>query len=454
MPELAAAYPALVRLKFPLRWAAALTLAVSRGAGVVAQVCVQIAVGALGGPGALGLLQLLTSWTALLGEVLSIGYPTRAMRDAAVLSASGKPRAVRKTLRRAASRVALAGVGLAVLLCIAVAVSGSSAPDIDRSLIVALAMAAPLFALSRVWSEALKGLQRPLIAVTLENLTTPTALLALCGALALAQRALSRELLLLGVVVGIAATAALSLMALHRRLVRLHEDSAPSPANGAAAQTTITEIAPHLTTDRREQLHFWCNGLLNIAFLQLPFLMLPLFASAEEIGRYAVAHKLLNIITTLLILQAAVYGPRFARAAAQQNAGELAALLWRTQLVSAAIFLPSAAVLLGASAPLAGVFSLPGGSLLPLLLVLCGGQVVNALTGLSGVLLTMSGNAASETRLQLAAIIATASAAFLIAPSHGIYGVAAAASAGIAGKNLASWLLARKRIHALGRPSA
>ena len=285
MPELAATLPALARLKFPQRWVAALTLAVSRGAGLVAQVCVQIAVGALGGPAALGLLQLLTSWTALLGEVLGIGYPTRAMRDAAVLSASGQSRAVRRTLRKAASRVAAAGMGAAVLLCAAVAVSAGSTPDIDRPLIVALALAAPLCALSRLWSEALKGLQRPLIAVTLENLTTPIALLTLCGALLLAQRHLSRELLLLGAVVGVAATAALSLVALQRRLGQLHEDSALSQADGAASQAT-----PRTTTDRREQLHFWCNGLLNIAFLQLPFLILPLFASAEEIGRYAVAH--------------------------------------------------------------------------------------------------------------------------------------------------------------------
>jgi O-antigen/teichoic acid export membrane protein len=433
MPEVAAALTGAAQP--PQRgWLRALALAASRGAGVLAQVGVQIAVGALGGAAALGVLQLLTSWTGLLGEALGIGHPMRAMRDAAVLGAAGRDAELRRSLRRAAMRIATLGVALAALITVAALVLYGSDNGARTGLIVAIAIATPLFALARLWAEALKGLRWALVAVTVENLTVPLALLGLAAALALSGQALDIRGLLVTAVLGFAATAILLASALRSAL------TAPRVRDGDGARPP---------TARSEQLHFWLSGLLNIAFLQLPFLLLPLFATAADIGRYAVAHKLLNVITTLLILQAAVFGPRFARAAASRSAAGLAALLARTQLLSAAIFIPCAAVLLLLAEPLAAVFSLPAGSLLPLLLLLSSGQVVNAVTGLSGVLLTMSGRADGEVRLQLAATLLTTAAAFALAPGYGVLGVAAAASAGIAGKNIASYLLARRHIQTL-----
>ena len=78
-----------------------------------------------------------------------------------------------------------------------------------------------------------------------------------------------------------------------------------------------------------------------------------------------------------------------------------------------------------------------------MLLVLCGGHLVNAATGLSGVLLNMAGAA----RLELAATAGAFAIALLASPfvgaAYGTIGLAVLFSLAIATKNLLSFGLAR-----------
>jgi O-antigen/teichoic acid export membrane protein len=419
--------PAIAQLRGPL------ILASSRGLGVLAQVALQIAVGALGGAAALGLLQLFASWTGVIAELVSGGYPTRILRDTSVNAARGDRKAIALGLRQALRKVL--GYGLITAAAIAACVTSGliAAEDVAARTMLAVACCAPLFAAARLCAEALKGLEHPIRAVALENLSLPATLLLLCALLASADRFLTPALLLAGAALGTFITLALLALSLHRCL--------------NTAMTTREGAEPiHVSG---EQLHFWANGLLNIAFLQLPFLLLPLFSSAEEIGHFAVAHKLVNIITTLLILMAALFGPRFSRAAANQDVALMRHLLMRTQLISSSIFVPAAAMLLLFAQQLAPLFSVPATSLAPLLWMLCAGQLVNALTGLPGVLLTLSGGARREMQIQLVGTCITAQAIVLAGTCSGIGAAAIAMSAGIALKNIASYLAAHEHLNSL-----
>jgi O-antigen/teichoic acid export membrane protein len=121
-------------------------------------------------------------------------------------------------------------------------------------------------------------------------------------------------------------------------------------------------------------------------------------------------------------------------------------LLLRTQWLSAAVFGPAAVVLLLASNGLAALFHVPSPDLFAFMAILVLGQSINAATGLSGVLLNLTGAARTEWRISLAAL---GLAVLLAAPagsSHGATGLAVSFAVIITLKNIASWLAARRHI--------
>jgi O-antigen/teichoic acid export membrane protein len=274
-------------------------------------------------------------------------------------------------------------------------------------------------------ADALKGAGEALLAVSIENLVLPGLLLLVCAFCWLSGQTLGVTILLCTGVGGLA----LALCAVWTAM--------PANLRGASHPSDAVSDGSH---DRSDINALWANSLLAVAFLQLPFLLMPWYASPEEIGIYAVAHKLVNIVTTLLILLSAIFGPAFAQAAADGGIKVLQRLLCRTQWLSCVIFLPLCAVLLLAVEPLARVFNVPSGALGTYLAILAAGQLVNAATGLSGVLLNMAGGAALETRTLAGSILIAMVAAPAVGTAYGVPGLAVLFSIVLAGKNLASYL--------------
>ena len=438
MPELAANSLPAEKPALTTRLLRGGILAASRGAGVAAQMGVQIAVGALAGPAGIGVLQLHMAWGTLLGEVVGAGEPTRALRDQAVHHRNGDRPSVVSALRGSAKNIVRYSAILLVLALLVSLTPLQNAFNVSFGpLLLSIVISAPLFALTRLLAESLKAMEQALWAVTLENTVMPVTILLLCGALALGVFSVSNALLLAGAVGGL-------LLALLSLTIILAKTLATEPAE----KNDEEQIQPLRRSG--ELVHFWLNGLLNIAFLQLPFLLMPFMMSAEQIGRYAVAHKLVNIITTLLILLAAIYGPRFSRAAAEHDFSSLRRLLAETQWVSLALFLPTILAMIVLVNPLTTLFSLEEGTLLPLLVLLGVGQLCNAATGLSGVLLNMSGAAHLEMRLLLVTTVLTVAGSIPLGLTYGVHGIAVGIAAGIATRNAASYIAARRHIKNLG----
>lgn len=416
-------------------------LVISRCAAVPLQMAGQVVVGALAGPAGLGVLQLFTSWTCFAGEVLAQGLPARAMRTGAIAHHRRDAGAISKELRgsvRAILKLWLMLLGIAGLGSAAWLLGGRTAGShMIWSVALAASLAAPLFALQRLWSEALKGSGRALTAVSIENLTLPTVLLLATGVAWLVGVTSSRYGLVvpgLGLV-GFAISALLLRRATAGYLAPSLADAFP-PAKYGRAQPA-------------DQAALWAGSVLAILFLQTPFLVLPWFATVAEIGVYAVAFRLVSMITMLLLLQAAVFGPAFARAANQRSTCELRALLRRTQLLSTLIFAFGVLPLLTLSAPLASVFNVPADELHRYLTILAMGQLINAVTGLSGVMLNMAGQARLETITLLAAVLTAFAASPFVGVRFGAEGLAWLFSLCLAGKNIASWLAAKRHITTL-----
>ncbi len=415
-------------------------MAASRGAGVSLQFVVQIVVGSLAGPAGLGVLQLFMSWSCILGEVLALGLPARSMRITSVTWDRGDLSGTRSALARAAFltlRFAACFVTTSFIILWGLAVTGNKAAESESALIlVAALLAAPIFALARIGAEALKAVEAPLPAITLENMILPIAILAVGAVCWQLNITLTTTVLLLAGIAGLALTA----LGLWRSLlVRL-------PTEKASARGT-----DELSENKHDLLALWASSVLGIGFLHLPFLILPWYAGNEEVGVYAVAHKLVNIVTTLLILLSAVFGPAFARATAASDHSALKMLLWRTQWISLAIYLPLMLVLLLATQPMAELFNVPQADLRVFLLALAAGQLVNAATGLPGVLLNMSGAAHRELHTLVLALGLALLLAPLIGKTYGAAGLAWLFAAMLAAKNLLSYGMALTHVRNIRR---
>jgi O-antigen/teichoic acid export membrane protein len=412
----------------------ALSLAGSRGLAMLAQVAVQIAVGALSGPVGLGVLQLFTAWSNVLGEVMARGWPSAVLKRVSVVVQRTDDRAGRREVDRA-RRAVMQGWPLGLVAVSLVVLTGSLASSRIDSLehvwlAPALLASALLFALLRLGAEALKAADAPLTAITLENLALPSVLLMLCLACYLLEWTLSPVLLVLGSTLGLVLGATGMFRAVQDRL---------GPPTGLQSNAESRQEAG-------ERRALWLGSVQAIVFLQLPFLILPAFTDTATIGIYSVAHKLVNVITTLLILLGAVYGPAFARAAADGDRGRLRRLLARTQWLSLGIFVPAAIVLLLSTEVLAGLFHVPPTSLEVFMWILVGGQTVNAATGLAGILLNMTAAAKIEWRVSLVALVTAVLLALPVGWNFGATGLAVLFSAVICLKNSASWIAARRHI--------
>jgi len=410
-------------------------LAASRAGAILAQFAAQLAVGTLAGASGLGVLQLFTSWTCIAGEVLGLGLPTRAMRQVSIAYAAGQADQIEKTLRESRRRILRLWLWLLLLAVVptVVMLRQHTAPDWTdyRWLLLAAGVAAPLFSLLRLYAESLKATGAALAAVTLESLTSPALLLLACAGCWLAGEPMASVTLVSAFGLSLVITPLALRARLGQQLAKLPQ---PSLAAGDAA---ANRPAP-----RGDLLYLWGTGVLSIGFLQLPFLIMPLYVDTTEIGVFAVAHKLINVVTTLLLLLAAVFGPAFARCAAQQDQRALLGLLRRTQLISTAVFLPAALALLALAGPIADLFGSDFGELRLFLTILAAGHLVNAATGLSGVLLNMAGAASRELSTLVLALAAALAGSALVGPGYGAPGLAAVFSGSIALKNLASYALA------------
>ncbi len=412
----------------------ALGLVGSRGLAMIAQVGVQIAVGALSGPFGLGILQLFMAWSSVLGEVLARGWPSIVLKRVSIAWSRNEQRTGRAVLDRAL-RAVIRGwpVGLAVgaALFIALNLFSDNIEILEAAwMLPVLLITAVIFALSRVCSEALKGADAPLAAITIENIVPPVVLLSLCLVCFMVGVTPTAGMLVMGGALGLTVGA----MWIGRSVIRRLGE-----VNNASLRTGKWDDLP-------ERRALWFSSVQGIAFLQIPFLVLPLFTDTETIGIYAVAHKLVNIITTLLILLASVFGPAFARAAADGNRDRLRQLLARTQWLSIALFAPAAGFLLLTADSIAGVFHVPSLDLRIFMFILVMGQLINATTGLSGILLNLTGAARTEWRISITALCVALLFSVPIGGHFGATGLAILFSVVLALKNAASWLAARRHI--------
>ena len=283
-------------------------LVFTRGLAVLIQMLVQLFLARFAGPAGVGIMQLMQSWSCVLGEVMSLGMPTAIMKQLSLEADHSKQKlmlfgSILLVLRAAVVLVPTT----AFILWLAV-----PAENEYQVLFPAVSISIILFAVQRIALEALKTRDRLEQSMWIENTCTPfLILLAGCtfawiaGAGNPFMNAIEQD------------TSHASSWLITPELVIYIAVLCASITFGYCLTVLFREFSFNLGQLRSIRRHqktiwrtgtrvYWSNSLLNILLLNLPFLLLPIWATTEEVGVFALAFKLINPISTILILFAGI----------------------------------------------------------------------------------------------------------------------------------------------------
>lgn len=411
---------------------------VVRGGGLGLQIGMSIVIARLLGADGMGLYTLYVTWLALFADLISMGLPVYGMRTVASLKARGEGGVAGAFVRRALGAVVLLGLPMMLLpwffaeqLAHWVAGDAALAPAFQVA-----AAGALVYAGMRLLAESLKAAgatQRGLIA---ESFTIPLVVLVFAPALLVAGRLDQVSILWLHLsAVALAFGLALGLWAwVAHRL---------GPAQGAPP-AVLTHALPPL----------WGGTLINMLYVSLPILVLPHFATVEELGQFGVAFRLINLVTVILVTLAAIFGPEFAAAYALRDPDRLRLLLRRSQQFSLLLFAPFLIVFTLFGSLVLGLFGEEFRQASLILAIMALGQLVNAATGLVGYLLNMMHHERTEFVILLVTLILMLAGMILGGRLGAVLGVTLAYSGGLMLKNLLSFFFSQRALRRLDAAKA
>lgn len=360
------------------------------------------------------------SWMLLLLVLCRAGMGTASLRYVAAFCAQQDWPSLRGFLRTGHVVVATASVVVATATALSVLGLGERLPDALRGTFLVACLTLPVYAFLQLWSHVLRGFKRVLASQLPASLFQP-ALLAVLVLLAVQLRSDALDAAqAMGLTLASGAAAAAIAWRSLRHSIPAQVRTAPARSE---ARAWLAVAAPLLVY----------NALLVLHERTDVVLVGSLLGSAET-GVYAAASRVANVIAFGLTAMNAWAAPLIADLHAR---GDREGLQRLVRLAARGIFaftLPVAVAVVLFAEPVLGVF---GGEFVrarTALVILVLSQVVNALVGPVGFLMTMTG------RQTLAAWILGAHAALLfglnllLIPRYGIEGAAAAT-----GVTRASW---------------
>ena len=353
-----------------------------RAFSLVLQLLMQFFIAHIAGAQGVGTLQTYQTWSCLLGEVNALGLPTKLIK---ALSLRHNMSQHRNFFIVSIYMIVIAWF----VLLTALAILSIAIPTFifsNLTLILCIMGSTLSFAILRISADTLKAKNQLFSAVLFENALLPLCLILLCTLYLVMTWIQPNRVFITFANSQVALFASIFLMAI--ALASVVSALQTFQSDKTLAVPTFKHCK---TVISRDTAYFWGSALLSIGFINLPFLILPYFANMTDIGIFAVAFKFLSPIATLLIMLSAYFAPKFSRAASNNNGKALKRLLFTSQAVSLMLYVPFVLCLLLFYQPLLKLFGKEFVSASPYLLVLAIAQLVNAATGLPGVLLNMIG---------------------------------------------------------------
>ena len=176
--------------------------------------------------------------------------------------------------------------------------------------------------------------------------------------------------------------------------------------------------------------------LVNSGTGILETILLGYFVISKEIAIYNVALKIAVVGSIVLASFNTVFGPLISQFYAQNRLDELQKLFTVVTRWTFSLSLPVFMLVAWYAAPIAALFGQEYVSGANVIVVLCLGQLVNAVTGPSGNLLLMSGHTYTNLWINVLGLVVAVALIVVLTPSYGIEGCAVAVGLAITATNV------------------
>ena len=284
---------------------------------------------------------------------------------------------------------------------------------------------------SRLFAASLQAMKRPAVANFPQSVLLP--LLAMAGLMLVHG---------LGLPVGTVEMACIYVVASYLTyfwIAKLHGRGNPAATEGSKA------------FGESEQWRAFSNqmfllGLAGLVLSRFDLLLLGAYVPAEEVCIYNVCARLAEICTFALLVSNTWVGPMISRHYHQQEHDQLQHLLTYSGRLVAALTTVAVLGVVFLGPVLLGWYGPNFQNGYKALIILSVGQLLNALFGPVGFMLTMTGHGDVALRIYGIAMLGMVLASLLLIPSYGINGAALASAIGVVAWNLLMCIYVTKRL--------
>jgi O-antigen/teichoic acid export membrane protein len=408
---------------------------ISRGIGLLLQLTLTVILGRLLGAAGMGMYSLYASWMMLFASIADLGMPNYVLRTVSVLDGEQKRNNAISFTLGVFKVLLVSGLLITGLVWVFSGLFDFSDAKLDTQWLMLIAViSAVAFMLIRILSEALKGIRQVNLALAAETALLPAGVLLVLGVLYVYNWDISAQNYL---VLHLAMLLVTTVFMLWLLLRFRQGDKSPELQQPALFNRSL--------------MPFWGAGLLNMWFMNMPIILLPQFATTEEIGVFSVAYRLIAFASIILVTLASLFAPKFARDFANNDADALKRGLRQSQMLSLLIFLPMLIVFTFFAELVLSLFGEEFTAAKELLWILVAGQTLNAATGLVGFMMNMIHQEKQEFYIQLTTTIMLMLMILALGSQYGVIGVAVAYATAIVIKNLTSLIFSLYHLNAMQR---
>lgn len=367
----------------------------------------------------LGILAYAGAWTGVLSVIATLGFNQLLVREVAIHHNRQDWARLKGVVQFTMRTGLLASIGLAVAGSVVALWLTDSGTDTDLLWTFLIsASALPLGTLIQLRQSTMRGLKRVTLGLLPEMAIRP----------ALSIVFVTAGYFLLGRTLSAPQAVAISLVSVVVTFLignHILRSSLPHQLQGVkpyiAGRQWITMAGP-----------LFLITIIQFLNTQIDVLMLGYLAPTEEVGFYAVAKSLADLVIFVLVAAEMILAPSIAHMYANGQKGELQYIVNRAALTVNAIGIPAALALI-----LWGDLALRlyGSGFTPAfaaLQILCLGQLVNVLCGPIGQLAIHTGHDKATTCVVAIAAMVNIMFNWLLIPQYGAIGAAAATSLSLA----------------------
>jgi O-antigen/teichoic acid export membrane protein len=410
-----------------------------RGISILLQFFLQLVIARLTGTAGVAMVQVYQSWVSVLGETNCLGLANKATKFTALADTYAN---IKQQLVTCSLIIIFIWLVASLLLVLGLSTKLLSRGELNIVVITCLAVSVLCFAILRLVSSALKALNKVNTAIMLENILATIIVLAVL-AVGFSQGYLSTTITaeMIIVVLTIALTLATSICLFYCWAALRCEQAQLVTLHNSSWGQRIRQLC------NKETVFFWGTSVLSIIFLNAPFLLASNSADLHQVGLFAIAYKCVTPITTILLMLGAVFAPKFAIAGNDLNSKELLANLRQTQIASLIFYLPVVSILIFFPDQVLNLFGKEFIDAKKFLFLLIGAQLINALTGLPGVMLNMIGKSHIEFIGTAIFCLMMLVVGYISGEAYGLFGLAICYGLAVSAKNIWSYYWAIRIIN-------